>query len=508
MGGNRPRQNNFVVDGLDNNDPVVTGPVSPVIQESVQEFTLLTNQFTAEYGHSTGGQFIIVTRSGSNEPHGGGWWNIQNRHLSALDNITRANPAPEVKPRFDWNRFGGHFGGPIVKDKWFYYGAYEYRNLTREATSSGQILVPTSAGLRKLESLAADSASGISPINVGILANYVPAATAETTATSVLNEATGEQVSIPLGVFSATTPNFTRAHTFLINQDVVTSRHRLSVRFNQSRIREIGAGMLPVPVFNSNTSFDTRRVTFTDVTTITPRLINEFRASYLFSSDERPVDLPAPPGSADVFGNYGINDLSMFIGPQGDFPQFGGNNIWQFVNQTSWVRGAHTIKGGVDIRNIISFRGFLPRARGEYVWTDLDSFSRDTFPTFFGFRGVGLGNFAQNRAAIYWFLQDSWKVRRGLSLELGVRYEYTQPARDSNLQDFKWICQYPILYGSPSLRHPAKTTSGGATEPRGSGDRLPSADVGHEQLGAANRPGMGYFRQRQDFFPSRFRGGP
>ena len=96
-----------MVDGLDNNLPSVTGPLASIIQDSVQEFTLLTNQFTAEFGHSAAGQFITVTKSGGNTMHGGGWWNIQNRNLNSLDNITRANTRPGAdKPRYDWNRFG------------------------------------------------------------------------------------------------------------------------------------------------------------------------------------------------------------------------------------------------------------------------------------------------------------------------------------------------------------------------------------------------------------------
>ncbi len=79
VGGNRPRNNNFVVDGVDNNDPSTTGTLTPVIAEAVEEFTLLTNQFNAEYGHSTAGQFITTTRSGSNELHGRAWWYNQNR---------------------------------------------------------------------------------------------------------------------------------------------------------------------------------------------------------------------------------------------------------------------------------------------------------------------------------------------------------------------------------------------------------------------------------------------
>jgi hypothetical protein len=145
----------------------VTGPVSPVIQDAVEEFTLLTNQFTAEYGHSTAGQFITVTKSGTNEYHGAGWWNVQNRHLNSLDNITRSTtPQGADPPRFDWNRFGGRIGGPVLKDRWFFFGAYEYRNLTRAGTSSGQILVPTAAGLQALQTLANTAGSGVSPVSM------------------------------------------------------------------------------------------------------------------------------------------------------------------------------------------------------------------------------------------------------------------------------------------------------------------------------------------------------
>src|SRR5262249_38257767 len=195
IGGNRPRQNNFVVDGVDNNSPSVTGSLTPVIQEAVEEFTLLTNQFSAEFGHSTAGQFITTTKSGTNELHGKGWWYLQNRHLNALDNLTRATTPPgDPKPRYDRNRFGGQIGGPIKKERLFFFGSYEYRDLTLASTSPGAIFVPTSAGLAALDSLAANAASGISPINVGVLKSLVPPAPAAARSVPVLNQATGQQV--------------------------------------------------------------------------------------------------------------------------------------------------------------------------------------------------------------------------------------------------------------------------------------------------------------------------
>lgn len=451
IGGNRPRQNNFVIDGLDNNDPSVTGPLVDVIADSVEEFTLLTNQFSAEYGHSTAGQFITTTRSGSNEFHGRGWLYIQNRHLNALDNIQRANTPPGGDPpRFDWQRYGGQAGGPILRDRLFIFGAYERLELDQAATPAGQILVPTAAGLATIAALAADPASGISPINAGIILDNVPAAANATETTSVCNVSLDAScaaggpgaTAIELGPFAASTPNFSREHRFGINGDAVLGPHRLSARFHYQRFRSAGAGELPVPQFNSEIVFDPRRVTISDVWTITPSVLNELRVAFLHDTNGFFLpNLPAAPGTTDIFANYNMGDISLFIGPQGNFPQGGFDNVYQLTDNITWVRGAHTLKFGGEYRNTISSSDFLPRARGEYEWTnslgqlsDMDAFLRDFFPAAVGIRGVGLSAFAQNRQAFYTFAQDTWKIGPRFTLELGLRYEFTQVARDSQFQ--------------------------------------------------------------------------
>ncbi len=458
VGGNRPRQNNFVIDGLDNNSPSVTGPVSPVIADAVEEFTLLTNQFTAEYGHSTAGQFLITTKSGTNEFHGRGWWLMQNRNLKSLDNVTRAvTPPGSPKPRFDWNRFGGQLGGPVLKDKWFFFGSYEYRNLTLASRPSTTILVPTQAGLTALQSLANNPASGVSPVNVAIIVDSTPVASTATATRNVCNQAidpacpAAALVPIEVGAFVGSTPNFDREHVYLVSQDFITARHRISGRFNFSRDRFITAGVLPVPAFNSSSLFDTRRVTISDVFTINPRVVNELRAAYLRSVSGFPVSLPPAPGNNDIYSNYEIRDQSFRIGPQSNFPQASVNNIYQFSDTMSVVRGSHTLKFGVDVRNIIASSAFLPRARGEYVWPTLDAFVRDRFPTTVSIRGVGLERFAQNKTAAYGFIQDTWKLRPRLTLELGLRYEITSTARDSQLQDLNTISSIPSFRANPTF---------------------------------------------------------
>ena len=440
IGGNRPRQNNFVVDGVDNNDPTSTGSLAPVIQEAVEEFSLLTNQFSAEYGHSTAGQFITTTRSGTNEWRGRAWWFNQNRHTNSLDNLTRATTRPGGrKPRYDWNRFGGQVGGPVLKDKWFIFGAYEYRNLTVDGTSPGQILGPTRAGLAALRNLAAEPGTGVSPVTVGIIADHVPPAAAASATAAVLNEATGRRVPIELGVLSLSAPQFDRTHLFLISSDYQTNRHRFSTRYHYSRNRQIAAGELPVARFNSDVFTDTQRVTVSDVFTLGPTRINELRIGYNRNANGFPVDLPPAPGPTDTFGNYNINDLSLFIGPQLLFPQAGTDNVYQVSENFSWSLGSHTIKMGADYRNIIAGSLFLPRGRAEYTYADLDEFVRDRFPSVVAIRGVGTGFFAQNRTAMFGYLQDNWQVHPHLTLDLGLRYEYTQVARDTALQNLNTL---------------------------------------------------------------------
>jgi hypothetical protein len=435
IGGNRPRNNSFVVDGLDNNEPDVTGPVATPIQDSVAEFQLITNQFSAEFGHSTAGQFVTATKSGTNELHGGIWEYNINRHLLSLDNLTRATAGPDFeKPRFDRNRFGGQLGGPIVKDKLFFYGAYEYQNLTQAGVSSTEILVPTASGLATLQALAANPATGISPISVGILRDHVPTAGTATDTALVFNRATGQFVPIALGPFSATTPNYNRVHVGQFNLDAHLGDHRLSGRGYYSRANSIQAGALPTDEFNSNVTNTTKRGTLSWVFIPRHNVINEFRAGYTDSVGDYPVDLPAAPGAGDVFANYALDDIGLEIGPQSNFPQTGTNSTLQIGNTTTWIRGGHTFKVGGEYRRVESASAFLPRARGEYRYESFDQFVRDQLPTGLALRGVGSEYFLGDRDAVYGFVQDTWRVTPRLTLDIGVRYEFTQVAKDSARQ--------------------------------------------------------------------------
>src|SRR5712671_3837688 len=191
IGGTRPRFNGFTIDGVDDNKIDTNGPTQPVIQESVAEFTLLTNQFTAENGHSAGGQFNIVTKSGTNNWHGAGWGYNRNRNYDAFDNLQKDRGA---KDRFDYNRAGASAGGPIVHNKFFIYGAYEFQN-NGLASSSPSFSSPTADGLATLMSLAHDSA-------VTDVLKQFPLAPTANAAVQVNGQA------IPVGTIQSIAPNF------------------------------------------------------------------------------------------------------------------------------------------------------------------------------------------------------------------------------------------------------------------------------------------------------------
>src|SRR3954463_6605543 len=173
LSGERPRNNNFTIEGVDNNNKGVTGPLVYVPADAVSNFTVLQNQFSPEFGHSNGGQFNIVVKSGTNSFHGAAYEYFQNRNLNAIDQSVANSTAPGDpirNPRFDSNRYGGQVGGPIFKSKLFFFANYEYNEVGQASVPGAPLLAPTSAGYSAILTL-----SGVSTANVQALQKYAQA---------------------------------------------------------------------------------------------------------------------------------------------------------------------------------------------------------------------------------------------------------------------------------------------------------------------------------------------
>ena len=409
IGGTRPRFNGFNVDGVEDNKLDTNGPTQGVIQESVAEFTLLTNQFSAEYGHSAGGVFNIVTKSGTNNWHGSGWGYNRNRNYDAFDNQQKERG---FKDRFDYNRAGASAGGPVLHNRWFVFGAYEFQN-EGLAASSPQVKLPTASGLQAAESLAFDSA-------VQDILKQFPVAPQNDAGTVNVNG-----TAIPVGFLTTVAPSYVNEHDFIVNSDLTLGTHQLSTRFLYERIRQPDFNpSLPAPQFLGTRAADADKAIVSDVWTLSSRIINNARASYSRSIGPQ---LTAPAGFQN-FPNVIIDDLSSVnVGPEQNAPQGYIQNVYQLADTINYIRGAHSFKAGIEGKQYISPTNGLPRARGEWDYTSLSQLVNDFVPNGApnkALRGAGSGSVPENYKALYWFVQDDWKVTPRLTLNLGLRYEY------------------------------------------------------------------------------------
>ncbi|HET8827035.1 MAG TPA: carboxypeptidase-like regulatory domain-containing protein, partial [Terriglobales bacterium] len=219
VGGQRPDMNSFTVDGVDDNNTGVTGNNSNVIQDAVSGFNLVTNQFSAEYANAAAGQFNIVTKGGTNTWHGSAEDYVQNRNLNALDNLTKrslADGSLDHIPRLDSDRFGGTLGGPLRKNRWFIFGAYEFTNF-RQDGNNATVTAPTSAGLQSLLSMAADP-------EAQKLLSVLP------TAANANGSITVNGNSIPTGQTVLFSPFFIKEHDAQVNSDYKLAAHQISAR--------------------------------------------------------------------------------------------------------------------------------------------------------------------------------------------------------------------------------------------------------------------------------------
>ncbi|MDQ6652363.1 MAG: carboxypeptidase-like regulatory domain-containing protein, partial [Acidobacteriota bacterium] len=225
VGGTRPHANAFNVDGVDNNSPDLTGKQVNIIQDSISEVAILTNNYNAEFGTGGAGQFNTVTKSGSNSFHGSAFGYLQNRHLNATSTSEEFNIKSGVisqKPPFTDPRYGGTFGGPILKNKLFAFGAYQ-REPIRQQASGVSYTAPTAAGLTQIAALP-----GSSSFVVNLLRDNLILPSAATTTQTVLGTS-----GIPFGVVSLVTPGGSLETQYQINLDhVMGTKNQFRYRFS------------------------------------------------------------------------------------------------------------------------------------------------------------------------------------------------------------------------------------------------------------------------------------
>jgi len=470
IGGQRPRNNNFVVDGIDNNDKGVTGPQVYISPETISEFTLLQNQYSAEFARSTGGQFILATKSGTNDFHGAVYFGGRNRKLNAIDTLnkqagnvfvrepSKVNEAAGIfrQPRSDYFRTGFNIGGPLYlprfgeggrsvysgKDKLFFFTSYE--RIGRGDAAGTSFSAPTAAGYAQLATIP-----GVKLPILNFFRQFMPVASTASDTISV-----GGQ-NVPIGNISLPAPNFFERKNFVLNVDYNQSsktQHRGRFIKNTEGVIDTGATL---PQFFILIPTQQYLFSYTLIHNFSSTVTDETRLAFRRSNFTIPVpNIPFPLPGFDQFPNVTVEELAVSIGPDGNAPQFAIENNYQIINNVTWLKGNHALKFGGDFRKIISPQGFTQRQRGDYDYQNLETLLFDLVPENLAERNVGGNTYYGDQRLLFAFAQDDWRFRPNLTFNLGLNYAYQQVPFGARQQSLNSISSVPglITFGAPKAQ--------------------------------------------------------
>lgn len=425
--GMRTRSNAFVIDGQDSYYPSTGGLVQSINNpDIVREVRIITNQFLPEYGRTAGSVMSVVTKGGTNTFHGSLFWFHNSNRLNALTNSEkRLQPAPTRALYRIENQFGGTFGGPVIKDRTFFFGSL--LRWTDRRLGSGSLITgaPTEEGRRALQEVA-----GARPQVQALLEN-LPAGQPNGQVRSVT--VGGRTVTIPLG--NLTGSGGQRFNDWQYHYRIdhrFSENHSLMARYMDDDGASSGTGQLTPAGLSSVIPTRTRSASVNLTSTFTPRTYNEFRVSFWRYQQSNNAENPAvaeriPSIEIPDLGLRGFNADSTRtgIGLAANLPQFATLNNYQLQDSFAILRDTHSMKFGFDFRRQEQFQFFLPLTRGRLEYANLQALVDDVAT-------VGQINAPLRGGELitylryydyFFFAQDEWRVRPNLTLNYGVRYE-------------------------------------------------------------------------------------
>src|SRR5262249_37800120 len=251
-------------------------------------------------------------------------------------------------------------------------------------------------------------------------------------------------VPVEVGVLPLSPPNYNNTKNLVTSGEYdVNDKDRIILRQIYSSRSAID-NAAELPVFFTTTPTVNHFATIQETHTFSPSLLNEFRLGFHRTFTQTLSGNFAFPG-LDSFPNIQIGDLNLQVGPDPNGPQFTFQNVYQALDNVSWTRGSHNLKFGTEFRKYISPQQFTQRSRGDYDYSTLDFYMRDLSPDQLGERSTGNSRYYANQIGFYWFANDNWSIRRNLTLNLGVRYEYTTVPFTERLQTLNQIASVPGL---------------------------------------------------------------
>jgi outer membrane receptor protein involved in Fe transport len=382
VNGQDPRYNNFLLDGANNNDDVIgqrAGAQARTALEAVAEFQVVTNQYDAEFGRTSGGIINAITKSGTNQFHGSGFGFFQDAALNSTDRFAELNQLEE--PESNMKQWGGTIGGPIKKDRAHFFFSYE-----RTTIADGVV------------------------VNIPARPELNASTTEDTKATNTL-----------LRFDTQPSDNSQVAFRWL---------RESSPQFNQI----INAFGRPVTLGASREESDVDQTFVGSWTSIlTPRFLNDMRVS--FTRENVAFANPEFNSGKSMSELLPTLVFASFVDQQSDVAQARINNSYRLADTISWSRQNHSLKFGLDYNYVTADNNNEGDLNGVFFFpTDLafDAANPRTYPERLQLRVGGPQQFVMVDHNIGLFVQDSWRVNGKLTLNLGARYDKETITPDNN----------------------------------------------------------------------------
>ncbi|HWB95523.1 MAG TPA: carboxypeptidase-like regulatory domain-containing protein, partial [Bryobacteraceae bacterium] len=470
IAGGRPQNNNFLLDGTQNTDGDYNkAVVSPSI-DLIQEFKVQTSSYSAEFGRAGAGQINVITRSGGNDFHGSVYEFFRN---SAMD--ARQFTSPSRLPYFNRHQFGFAAGGPVIRNRTFFFVNYE--GLRRVQGQSAISSVPTNAirngdfsGLAPIydpdssqPNPAFNPSLPISSTNSQVIRqpfanNMIPSSRINGITSQVLSTVPSPNLPGQVSNYLDTRGARESDNQYSIRGDhQFSSKNNMFARFSSNRNSSYSPGSFPG--FGTNYIANPWNLTISDVHTFTPSLLNEFKfgVARVYESD-----LQENAYGKDWIGQLGIPGVGFGGDAARGLPQFSvqnytafgdgtfalprllRNTTLQWLDNLTWIKGRHTAKFGFEARRFRYNLQAWYQSRGYFQFTN--GFTTGTatadgtghsmasyllgLPTF-SQRQVGQTLIDPRSTSLAGYAQDDIKLSSRLTLNLGVRYEMTTPLADT-----------------------------------------------------------------------------
>jgi hypothetical protein len=439
VSGSRTDFGNMQLDGTTITDALANSNQNLPNPDALSEFRVLTDSYGAEYGRAGGGVILAVTKSGTNQFHGGAWEYLRN---NAFDANIKLVPAGTPKALLRQDQFGGDFGGPVILPKYngrnrtFFF--VDYEGLRIHQVSLTTTFVPTAA--ERAGDFSAVSTPLTNP-NTGLpfTNNQIPTSMLDPVAIKY-NTAFVPLPNQPNGELQYLQPGPTNANQFIIKADqTFGSRDRMWFRL--FRNKAISTGPNPIPFFTTPSGAQYQTYAADEIHTFSPNIINEFEASY-----SRPEGLPFTTENGQSPSQLGINSNGFTPYPQtpdisvsGAFSAGSGwfvdepSYFREFEDKVSWIHEKHDIVAGMNFNaesnGDLAYPPMSWSFTGQYTGNGLADYMIGRPNNF----NVTTTIIDHGRSKLFQpFFQDNFKVTKQLTLDLGLRYDYQTPWTQSS----------------------------------------------------------------------------